>query len=127
MACVLRLSGEKGPIDRFLDAASLWDSIVPRARPSATNWVVVSVSSAKIGDFATQVSDALAFLARHEPHIVRLAQEASVTERMLDFAVEWKSEMATQTERLPAELIRMAAVGGLAIELSHYAVAEDSS
>ena len=121
MSCVLRVMGRRTSVEAFL-AKSRLDAIPARSRTASRFAVNITVSAAPMDDFASQVKDALAFLSRHKRTLHRLAQDPGVARVTVDFAVEQKTGMASQSTTIPAELIRLASLAGIAIEISHYAV-----
>lgn len=76
-------------------------------------------SRASFGEFPRQVAEATAFLRAEWEQVQRLCEWPGVEGVTLDFGIE-RRDVAVQCDRLPAELVRLAGVLGLAIELSQY-------
>ena len=71
------------------------------------------------GDLSAEIQDAIAFLQCHDAELARLSTIPQVTDRRLDFGY-YRRDGFMQSEYLPAELLRLAGVHGIAIELSLY-------
>jgi hypothetical protein len=135
LAAVLRASGRDFDVDSFVDGchwriAAVFHRGDARARrPHAgadgrrceESGLNVVVSEAGFHEFATQVSDAVAFLSDQDAAVRRLVAFPSVTDVVLDFGVAWRDVVA-QSDRFPADLVRLAGACGIALELSHYPV-----
>jgi hypothetical protein len=85
------------------------------------------MSDADTSHFDQQANDAIAFLQMREDRLRRLVSLHGVDYAGLDFAIAMRSDLASQSTKLPAALISLAAKLGLGIELSHYAVSPSSS
>jgi len=128
MACVLRAGGADFQVESFLlhspfKPSHIWQKGSPRnrGRVSTMSGLSLVVSNAAIGDFKRQCEDAIGFLRRNSDEIRRLIAFSGLTEAELDFAVSLQPSAASQTDRLPAELVRIAGGLGLALTVSHYA------
>jgi hypothetical protein len=133
MAAVLRASGPDFDVDAFV-AGSDWDdstvyrrgeALFPNSRrnerqhpESGLNFVV---SEAGFHEFPKQIEDAIQFLNDSASEVQRLVAFPGVTAVVLDFGIAWRDVVA-QSDRFPAELVRLAGSCGIALELSHYPV-----
>jgi hypothetical protein len=82
--------------------------------------LIVSVSDCDGGDFSGQVRDAVAYLKNHEQALRRLLAYPNIGVN-LDFGV-WRKDAFSQSSFFPVELVRLAGVLGLGLEISMYAV-----
>jgi hypothetical protein len=79
----------------------------------------VLVSNADFNEFPRQVEEAIAFLLSNREQVSRLSEFSGVEGPTLDFGIA-RRNVLLQCDCFPAELIRLAASCGLAIELSQY-------
>jgi hypothetical protein len=114
MSCILRVSARN--IETLVKSTRLQPY---RVQDGTAHFIV---SNAQIRDFGRQVSEAIEFLSANVDELEKLLGSGPF-EATLDFAVAWR-DVAVQNDVLPAELVRRAAEFGLAIELSHYPLAE---
>ena len=114
MSCVLRISAQH--LDDCVSRLSLKPYRVERGTAH------FDVSTANFDDFTRQVNDAIAFLRSHAAELRLLMSEPDAN-GVLDFAVE-RRDVAAQFDAFPALLVREAASLGLALEVSHYPVAD---
>jgi hypothetical protein len=136
VAAVLRASGRHFDVDAFV-AGCDWPiekvfrrgEPVLKSRPDGRTHdeagINVVVSEAGFDDLAAQVRDAVAFLTASGAEVRRLVETPGVTGVTLDFGVA-RHDLAVQTARLPAELVRLAGACGIALEVSHYLVGDGS-
>lgn len=133
MAAVLRASGSDFDVDAFV-ADCNWavakvyrrgEAVFPQARPDGRkheeSGLNVVVSEAGFHEFARQLDDAAAFLAAGGAEVQRLGGFPGVTGVVLDFGIA-RRDVVAQSDRFPAELVRLAGAAGIALELSHYPV-----
>ena len=138
LSAVLRASGPEFDVDRFV-ASSNWqiDKVFHRgeaqratARPNGSkseeSGLNVLVSDADFHQFAEQLQDAVEFLTDSAAEVRRLVTFPGVTAVVLDFGTAWRDVVA-QSDRFPAELVRLAGAAGIALELSHYPVSAGES
>lgn len=116
MSCVLRISGPG--MNATLSKISLEPYRVEE------NTAHFDVSEADFGNFVVQIKDAISFLKSHMEDVKLMMGEPN-TSGVLDFAIEWR-DVAVQNDNFPAELVRKAGSLGLALELSHYPISEES-
>jgi hypothetical protein len=83
----------------------------------------VVVSEAGFHEFAEQLEDAVEFLTENAGEVRKLVAFPGVTGAVLDFGIAWRDVVA-QSDRFPAELVRLAGASGIALELSHYPVSD---
>ena len=125
MGCVLRVSGTESAIQEVLrDPVFSSIAVVPvrvRGENRTQTSANIEVSSAGLNDLPGQIVDALVFLSTYGSKI-ESCRRSGIQEVVLDFGVEWKSGMASQTHTLPADLVSLAATLRAAIQVSHYAV-----
>ena len=116
MSCVLRVSGPG------LNASLSKISLEPyRLEDGVAHF---HVSDADFGDFQAQVKDAIAFLQSHMTDVKLMIGQIGAS-GVLDFAIEWR-DVSVQFDSLPAALVREAGNLGLALELSHYPVSDET-
>lgn len=134
MAAVLRASGPDFDVDAFV--ADDWhiakvfhrgEAPLPKTRPNGRkrqdSGLNVVVSEAGFHEFADQIEDAVEFLTDSASEVRKLVGFAGVTSVVLDFGIAWRDVVA-QSDRFPAELVRLAGACGIALELSHYPVSD---
>jgi hypothetical protein len=112
MSCVLRLRRDAALLEDVL--ASVMQATPARAGKSSDS-VNVAVSEADFTGLDTQIRDAIEFLRRNKAGLAGLRD----AEACLDFGVE-RRDVAVQTVRFPAELLRLAGTLGISIEVSLY-------
>jgi len=76
------------------------------------------VSEAEFDDFKAKTKETIAFLHSQRTDIV-LMMSAYNASGVLDFAIEWR-DVAIQSDKFPAALVREAGSLGLELELTHY-------
>ena len=131
MPAVLRASGRDFDVDAFV-ADSTWEiervfrrgePRLPKTRPGGrrheASGLNVVVSEADLHQFEAQLTDAVEFLTRSAAEVRRLAAFPGVTSVVVDFGIAWR-DGAAESNRFPAELVRLAGTFGIALELSHY-------
>ncbi|MBX3359579.1 MAG: hypothetical protein KF745_14265 [Phycisphaeraceae bacterium] len=135
MTAVLRASGPDFDVDAFVgdckwNVASVFrraDTPPPTTRPQGRqrkeSGLNVVVSNTDLDDFAGQLADAVEFLRASAEEVRRLVEFPGVSGVVLDFGIAWH-DVAAQSDRFPAELIRLAGACGIALELSHYPVSD---
>lgn len=136
MSVVLRASGPNFDVDAFVphddwDIANFFRRGEPVLPDSQHDWgtrkesgLYIVVSDADMRDLPAQVADAIAFLSEYSDEIRRLVDFPGVEGVELDFGIE-RRDTATQYDRFPAELVRLAGACGLALELSQYPISDD--
>jgi hypothetical protein len=137
MSAVLRAFGADFDVDAFLAGCTLpvcavkrrGEPVFPASQPDGRQHkqsaVHVSVSDADFGEFPRQVEEATAFLRAEPDQVRRLCEWPGVEGVTLDFGIAWR-DVAAQSDHLPAELVRLAGALGLALEVSHYPVSNES-
>jgi hypothetical protein len=138
--CVLRVNGEGFDPDEFLSGSSLAPCAVfrrgeprlPHAKPDGpvhlSSGINFDVSDAEWDDVGQQMFDAEEFLRTHLTELKHLASAPGVTGMCLDFPVELRigrNGIATQSDRFPVSLVKLAGEIGLSLEFSIYPVEED--
>jgi hypothetical protein len=83
-------------------------------------------SDAGFHEFPRQVEEASTFLRDNLEQLLRLCTFPGVEGVSLDFGVS-RRNVAVQCECLPADLIRLAAMLGLSIEVSQYPAEETAN
>ena len=135
MGAVLRASGPEFEVAPFVegchwhinriyrkgDARRPWKSLDERRE--SESGLVVAVSDADFHEFERQLDDAVAFLVQEGAEVQRLVAFPGVAGVELDFGIAWQ-ETFTQTDHLPARLVRLAGDCGIALTLSHYPIAD---
>lgn len=131
MSAVLRAAGREFDVDAFLAGCTLpvcavkrrGQPVLPASQPSGRRHeesaVHITASGADFDEFPRQVVEATAFLQTEFESVRRLCQFPGVKGVTLDFGIE-RRDVAVQCDHLPAELVKVAGLLGLAIELSHY-------
>jgi hypothetical protein len=135
LAAVLRASGPDFDVDAFV-AESDWSiakvfhrgqALLPETQPGgrkrAESGLNVVVSEADFHEFAEHVRDAIAFLTDDSAEVRRLVGFPGITGVVLDFGIAWRDAVA-QSDRFPADLVRLAGACGIALEISHYPVSD---
>jgi hypothetical protein len=128
VSAVLRAFGPDFDVDAFLresayegaNAYHRGDPIFfskPEGRKRDESGITILVSEAGLGDFPSQVNDAIEFFRRHDAEIISV---------VIDFGVEWGRSF-THSDLLPAALVILAGGSGVAIQVSHYPVSDDTS
>ncbi len=131
MSAVLHAVGVDFDMDAFLAGCTLavcgvqrrGEPVRPLTQPDGRRYeqsgVNVTASGADFDQFPQQVADVTAFLWAESEQVSRLCDFPGVEGVDLDFGVE-RRDVAVQCDRLPPELVRLAAAFGLGIELSQY-------
>ena len=129
MPCVLRVSGRKFDVTRYLAdwelktclvyLAGISDSRRPNAKIPEKSGFNAPVSDADFSDLPQQVSDAQQFLLQNSEALQALMADPTVELRCLDFAIEMRNAFF-QFDHFNSELIQLAGRFGLSIELSQY-------
>lgn len=131
MPTVLRAYGAAFDVDTFLAGCTMpvcavkrcGEPVFPASQPNGRrheqSGVHVSASDADFGEFPRQVAESIAFLRAEAEQVRRLCEWPGVEGVTLDFGIA-RRDVAVQCDHLPAELVRLAGLLGLAIELSHY-------
>jgi hypothetical protein len=124
--CVLRVWGSAFEPESFLTSSSLTPcNVFRKGEPKAkervweTSGMTISVSDVSGDNFVEQVQDAIQFLKVYENELARLIKHSGVEEMSLDFGVNRKDGFL-QTSFFPPDLISLAALLGIGIELSIY-------
>src|SRR3712207_5741595 len=117
MSAVLRAAGVEFDVERFVARCTLpvcatyrrGDPVLPTARPRGRRYdrsgVHVLVSEAGFDKFPKQVADAIEFLREHGKHVRRLCKFPGVEGASRDSGIA-RRDVAVQSDRLPAELVR---------------------
>jgi hypothetical protein len=108
---------------RYRRGEPRWPAFEQASRMSGFN---VTISEADMGDLATQIDEAIAFLDEHEDELRRLGRFEGVEEIEIDFAVEWR-ELSTQSDWFPPELLWRAGALDIALRVTHYLVQQRES
>jgi hypothetical protein len=123
--CVLRVGGKAFDVDSFLASSTfepckvwhLGESKRPSRPAAADSGFNLVVSDA--GPLDAQVREVIEFLGRNREELRRLNEFPGVEEPILDFGILHR-EVAGQFDRLPPELISLAAEFQMGIEVSRY-------
>ena len=138
MSAVLRVHGKAFNVDAFVANCTLPVCTVKRrgepvsatsqadGRRHEQSGVHILASESDFTDFPAQVNDAISFLRANELELRRLRTSPGVETAMLDFGIE-RRDVAVQSDRLPAELLRLAGALDLDIELSQYPLADSTT
>lgn len=132
--CVLRVTGKSFDVDLHLAQSGLEAYKVFRAgepisssRPKGERHELsgfsVDVSRHPSDDLPGQIADAVAFLKKHETEITHLRSAPGVDDMRLDFPVDLRIDrraVMAQFDYFPPELVSLAGVLGLGLELSIY-------
>ncbi len=130
MGCVLRAFGSEFTVDGFLVESRLKPyEIYHKGKPRVEDkpdgevndksGLKIDVSEADFDDLKGQVTDAIFFLKRNRKELKRLCRFAGVEGACLDFALI-KRDVSCQYDILPAELLYLAGIIGLDIELTQF-------
>jgi hypothetical protein len=112
MGCVLRVWRDGALLE---DVLALGIHATPARGGKSSDWVNVPVSDADFTRLDTQIRDAIEFLRRNNGGLASLGD----AEACLDFGVE-RRDVAVQTVRFPAELLRLVGTLEISIEVSLY-------
>jgi hypothetical protein len=135
MSCILRVGGASLSVDDLARSSTLKPYRIDRKGElarirsrgmnsrSAAHFLV---SGREFDDLPGQISEAIAFLGTHGGAIRDLVAFPGVDGAVLDFGADWR-DVAVQTDRFPAELLRLAGSLGLDLEITHYPLAEPST
>jgi hypothetical protein len=134
MACYFSAHGTKLDIDRLVDSIDLdldggHTSIVRRGEPTLPksqplgkkyekSGVVVCVSDAGFDEFDQQIEDAIELLDDDKYFFQKIVGFDGVEESVVSFGIRWR-DTVTQTDRLPARLVRLVAEIGSDLEVFH--------
>jgi hypothetical protein len=103
--------------------------VMPRTQPNGRRQVQsgfsMCISEADFHEFEKQIGDAIESLELDRDVITQIRHFPGVDDVTLDFGIRWENCVA-QFDRLPSDLITLAGNLGLAIEISHYPVENDS-
>jgi hypothetical protein len=110
-------------VTRYRRGEPRWPAFAQISRTSGFN---LTISEADMGDLATQIDEAIAFLDEHEDELRRLGRFEGVEEIEIDFAVEWR-DLATQSDWFPPELLWRAGALDIALRVTHYLVQQKES
>lgn len=130
MECILRVSGTHFQPDEFLKtsplvAATLWRKGEMRMRVNGNvphDDSGINISIAKADALTNQIEDVVRFLISNKPELARLRAFVGVECLVLDFGIALRDDLATRTDHLPLELLKLCGESGLEIDLSHYQV-----
>jgi hypothetical protein len=133
MSCVLRVSGRDLVAEDLLRACPIPACRVFRKGEPLTITSLGGIQSASganfvvserdMNDLAGQTADAIAFLKVNGHALRSLSSLPGVEHAVLDFGIGWR-DVAVQSDRFPAELLRLAGGLGLELEVSRYPVGE---
>lgn len=127
MGCLFRVEGLRFDVDRFLQR-SKWDPVhvwhrgeVHRNTRIMSSGFNVDVSVAGLNEFSRQQKDAIRFLKQKTGTVRRLHRRPDVDILELDFAIQWRTGVAMQTDRFLPELVAIAGRCRLGLVLRHCA------
>jgi hypothetical protein len=134
MACYFSAHGTTLDIDRLvesleldLDGGHTWvvggvDPTMPKTQPDGKKYeksgVVICVSDAGFDEFDQQIRDAIEVLNDDKELFLGIVSFQNVEESVLSFGVRWR-DTVTQTDRLPAALVRLVGEIGSDLEVFH--------
>ncbi len=131
MSAVLRAFGSDFDVNAFLVGCTLpvcavkrrGEPVYPTSQPDGRRHtqssVNVTVSDAEFDDLPRQVADAIEFLRTEAVQVRRLCAFPGIDGATLDFGIE-RRDVAVQCNHLSPELVRLAGLLGLGIELTQY-------
>jgi hypothetical protein len=137
MSCHLALWGTDFNVDAFLEKSGFAaDSIGRRGEPVYKSKpdgrklegssCSATVSNAEFNDFNEQVGDAIAYLKLHGEALKHIPTAEGLEDAFLDFGVSFNPPNGFyQSQRLPAELVKLAAEINIGITISMYAPSEE--
>lgn len=121
MSCILRIAVNERQLER-IQQGPLQPYRIDRGGETVIH---IDVSGADFEDLPGQVRDAIAFLEANGEALRDLIARAATPEPILDFGVA-RRDVMMQTDHLPAKLLKLAGELGIGIELSQYAMDEES-
>jgi hypothetical protein len=131
VSAVLRAYGDSFDVEAFLEGCSLpvcavkrkgepvYPASQPHGRQHEQSGVHVNISDPGFDAFPNQVTEAVTFLQSQFEEVRRLSEWPGVGDITLDFGIE-RRDTAVQCNVLTAELVRLAGLLGMSIELSLY-------
>ena len=128
MSVVLRASGTSFDVDEFgrrshLVACKLFRRGERRGSSGTlqSSGANISVGDDSIFDLDLAVEEAIAFLEKHAGDLKQLRTELAIEAMVLDFAVA-RRDTFTESDILPARLLRLTGNLGIDVCISHYPV-----
>lgn len=96
---------------------------LPRTEPEGCrgSGFNLKLSAAGFHALDAQVRDVVAFLATQADEVRRLVAFPGVSTVVIDFGIA-RRDVVAQSDRFPAELVRLAGACGVALELSQYPI-----
>ena len=127
---MLRISGGELNVDALVASTCLTSEAIHRrgdprhsTRPGGkrfkTSGASFVVSEADFDQFRIQNEDAIAFLSENKQELQTLMAFPGIEDGCLDFGIFFR-DVPAQCDHFPAELVAIAGVLGLGIELSQY-------
>ena len=138
MSAVIRVHGKNFNVDEFVAncrlpvcavkrrGESVFAASQPEGRRHEQSGVHVLASDADFTLFPVQAAETIAFLRANEVELRRLRTFAGVETATLDFGIE-RRDVAVQSDRLRAALLRLAGALDLDIEISQYPLADSTT
>jgi hypothetical protein len=138
MGCTLKAEGKDFSVDVFLEQSSLIPSRVfrkgepefPRTQPDGPVWdssrVTIRICDRGFDNLQEQIESAILYLNSNEHEVERLCRFPGVEHVYLDFGIRQRDE-AVECNYFPAELLSVAGGFGIGLELSQYAMSEETS
>ena len=124
--CILHISGATFEVDDFIKSSALpiykhyhlGDKRNEHGAIYKSSGFLTDVSNSE-GLLSQEVQHAISFLKTHQAELSIIAQNTTITHRIMDFGY-YQRDVAVMCERLPSELLRLAGVLNIDIQLSLY-------
>lgn len=134
MPCNLVILGKDLDIDDFLAKSKLRGYIKrykgepmfkskPNSRKLAHSRTGIETSKAGFDDLDKQIKDTIKYLKKHKEKLCIIKETKGIELAVLDFGIALRidgKKVATQSDRFPSELLKLAGEIGLDVELSIY-------
>jgi len=107
------------------DGATKWECTPPKflgkpeGKKHLSSGARYIVSEADFDEFERQKLDAIEFLKRNGDQIQELMNLSGIDGADLDFGI-YRRDVPVQCDNFPAELVKLAGIFGLGLEISHY-------
>ena len=129
MGCVLRISGDKFNVEKFIQNSKLKPNLIfhknqpinklkPKGKKYKSSGLSISTSNADFDNFDIQIKDTIKYLKKNFKNLADIKKDKTITEFVLDFGITSrisKGNTFTQSDTFPAELLKLS--GNLDIDI----------
>ena len=134
MGCILRISGDKFDVDKFVDSTILkpyWvfqigqpmNILKPKGKKYNSSGLNILTSDADFDNFDKQLKDSIKYLKKHYKELTAITKDKTITEFVLDFGITSRistGKVFTQSDTFPSELLKLAGDLNMDICLSQH-------